>query len=318
MKPTLNKMKYRHALSMAPLFLVLVLILSSCSDSKSSNEDGVEQLISEVRAATQNFQNFEAGIQAGWHAALSPCVEHPVEGGMGFHYGRPEYIDGRVNHLQPQILLYEPQEDGGMELLGVEYIVPFNYHPADAEPPELFGEHFHPNHAQGFWALHVWTERENPKGMFYDWNPNVSCQYETNFMIAQVRSVTAEYHDYNKALADGWSNQLSPCVEHPDEGGMGYHYGRMEYFDGRTNHLEPQILLYEPLENGNKAFIGVEYVVPFSHHPADADPPMLFGEHYHPNHAQNFWALHVWTERDNPRGMFYDWNPNVSCQHAND
>jgi len=30
------------------------------------------------------------------------------------------------------------------------------------------------------WALHVWAWRENPSGLYANWNPKVSCQYATN------------------------------------------------------------------------------------------------------------------------------------------
>lgn len=130
--------------------------------------------------------------------------------------------------------------------------------------------------------------------------------------IAEVRSHTAPYVEHSVAVADGWDTALSECVEHPEEGGMGYHYGRMEYIDGRVNHLEPQVLLYGPSENGLD-FLGVEYIVPFAILGPDAEAPVLFGHSFHANHAQEIWALHVWTEKENPNGMFYDWNPDVSC-----
>jgi len=132
-------------------------------------------------------------------------------------------------------------------------------------------------------------------------------------MIDDVRAVTAEYHDYEAGQAAGWNAQISPCVAHPELGGMGYHYARMEYMDGRVNHLEPQILLYAPDENGEMEFVGVEYVVPFAILPEDEEAPMLFFHHFHKNPIQEIWALHVWTEKHNPSGMFADWNPNVSC-----
>lgn len=161
-----------------PLLLGLsTLIFMSCSDTNSANEPDIDALIDEVRSTTQAFHNFEVAQEAGWAVDLSGCVEHPAEGGMGHHFARPEFIDGRVNHLEPQILLYEPTEDGGFEFVGVEYIIPFDILPADAQAPRLFDEHFHQNPTLGIWALHVWTEKANPKGMFFDWNPNVSCQF---------------------------------------------------------------------------------------------------------------------------------------------
>lgn len=165
-------------------FLIAILLFSfiapytiSCSNSTSGNESDVDALLEEVRSVTQAFHNFDAAQAAGWSVDLSGCVEHPEEGGMGHHFGRLEFIDGRVNHLEPQILLYEPTEAGGFAFIGVEYIVPFEILPSTADAPVLFEQHFHQNPMLEIWALHVWTERDNPKGIFYDWNPTVSCQF---------------------------------------------------------------------------------------------------------------------------------------------
>jgi len=292
---------------------------SSCTKDDDEMDDPTEQeiideLISEVRSLTAAFHDINKAIEAGWANDLSGCVAHPTEGGMGHHYARMEYIDGRVNHLEPQILLYESHLDGTYEFLGVEYIVPFAILPADADPPELFFHKFHANPALELWALHVWTEKENPKGMFYDWNPNVICRQQIiDQQISEVRTLTADFHDINMGIAAGWANDLSGCVEHPTEGGMGHHYARMEYIDGWVNHLEPQILLYEPHPDGSFEFVGVEYIVPFAILPEDAEPPELFFHKFHKNPVQEIWALHVWTEKENPNGMFADWNPNVTC-----
>lgn len=297
-------------------FVLILLMGLSCSDSSTSVEDDIDLMISEVKAATKAYQDVNNAKNAGWNAVMSPCVEHPSMGGMGYHYGRMDFIDGRINHLEPQILLYQPLEGGNLEFIGVEYIIPFGILPASSAAPELMGQKFRQNHELEIWALHVWTEKENPAGMFSDFNPNVSCEFEVDVMIQEVRTVTESYQDVENANTAGWNNVISPCVEHPTEGGMGYHHGRMEFFDGRINHLEPQVLLYEPLENGGLEFIGVEYIIPFAVLPEDAQAPVLFGQMYHQNHELEIWALHVWTEKENPVGLFNDWNPNVSCQFA--
>lgn len=161
-----------------PLILTLVMA-TACSDSISSEEeiDEIEEMVGEVRSLTEAYHSHDTAQEAGWVVDLSGCVEHPDEGGMGHHFGNPEYIDGRINHLEPQILLYEPLQTGGFELVGVEYIIPFEILSEDSEPPVLFEQEYHQNHELGIWALHVWTEKENPNGLFYDWNPEVSCQY---------------------------------------------------------------------------------------------------------------------------------------------
>ena len=95
---------------------------------------------------------------------------------MGYHYGNPDYIDGTVDAMKPEVLVYEPMRNGQLRLVAVEYIVPIPLW-QDAEAPMLFGQHFHLNEMAGIWALHVWLWKHNPSGMFADWNPNVTCDY---------------------------------------------------------------------------------------------------------------------------------------------
>ena len=163
----------------ALVLLCSLLAFSACSkdddNGGETQEQMIEKMLNEVRQLTSGLQTMEAAAAAGWDTDLSGCVEHPEEGGMGHHIVRMEYIDGRVNHMEPQILLFEPHTNGTFELVGVEYIIPFGILPADAEAPELFFHKFHQNQHLEIWALHVWTEKENPSGIFNDWNPNVSC-----------------------------------------------------------------------------------------------------------------------------------------------
>jgi len=157
------------------IILFVPILFSSCNKDSDTPIDEVSVMIEEVRQLTQPFKDHNVALQAGWDTDLSGCVEHPTEGGMGHHFGRMTYFDGRINHLEPQVLLFLPDSNGDMEFLGVEYIVPFAIHSAEADPPILFDQQFHKNHEQELWALHVWTERENPNGMFYGWNSTVGC-----------------------------------------------------------------------------------------------------------------------------------------------
>jgi hypothetical protein len=135
---------------------------------------GAERDVARLRALTARFHRFDVAVAEGWSAQITECFEDARLGGMGFHYGNPKYIDGRVNVLEPELLLYEPQKTGTMRLVAVEYIVPFTAW-TGSEPPQLYGQSFHRNEAFGIWALHVWHVRHNPRGMFMDWNPKVSC-----------------------------------------------------------------------------------------------------------------------------------------------
>ena len=134
--------------------------------------------IAALRQVTARFHDIQAAADAGWNTRITDCFVDPRLGGMGFHYGNPALIDGTVNALEPELLLYEPEKNGRLRFVAVEYIVPFTAWTASS-PPRLYEQDFHRNEAFGLWVLHVWHFRENPRGMFMDWNPRVSCQYAT-------------------------------------------------------------------------------------------------------------------------------------------
>jgi hypothetical protein len=92
---------------------------------------------------------------------------------MGFHWLKGENL-GKLEAARPQLVMYEPQQDGSMKLVGVEYIYPGA--PTDV-PPVLFGRPFVWNAVFQVWALHAWVWENNPRGMFADWNPRVSCEH---------------------------------------------------------------------------------------------------------------------------------------------
>jgi hypothetical protein len=137
-------------------------------------------------------------------------------------------------------------------------------------------------------------------------------------LIDELKDATASFHEIDNAIAAGWTDDITGCMDHPDHGGMGHHYANFDYFDGRTTHTQPQALIYEPLANGQLGFVGVEFIIPFTVLADDAEPPVLFDQQYSRNYVFNVWALHVWMVKNNPNGMFADWNPDVSCQFAAD
>lgn len=135
--------------------------------------------------------------------------------------------------------------------------------------------------------------------------------------LAQLRRLVAPFHDLEKAKAAGWTVEVTPCLENPPEGAMGYHYGNPTFINRvEAAVLEPELLLYEPQADGSFRFVGVEYIVPFALLPETASPPVLLGQEFHQNLGAGLWALHVWVGRHNPSGLFADWNPKVSCEFA--
>jgi hypothetical protein len=132
-----------------------------------------QEELSRLRSATQGFTTVTAALAAGYTVQITGCMSDPL-GGMGFHIGNPDRINGTVELDEPEVLLYEPQADGSRVLVAVEYIVPFTAWTAPA-PPELMGQTFRRNEEFGVWALHVWLYRENPAGIFSEWNSRVTC-----------------------------------------------------------------------------------------------------------------------------------------------
>ncbi|MDX1578074.1 MAG: hypothetical protein R3266_06300 [Gemmatimonadota bacterium] len=130
--------------------------------------------------------------------------------------------------------------------------------------------------------------------------------------LAALRRATAPFHNFGKAQAAGYVALLTPCLEQLPDGAQGFHYGNPALIDGSVNLLEPEILQYEPQPGGHLRLVGVEYIVPLS----EPEPAPLLGQHFHANPNAGIWGLHVWLWRHNPSGMFADWNPKVSCEHA--
>lgn len=145
----------------------------------AAKADDLEEVIRAVRRLTQPYENLSVAMAAGYNAQLTGCMENPPAGGMGFHYGAPALIDGRVEPLKPEILLYEPQANGKLRFVGVEYVVPYTAW-TNPNPPALVGVPFHRNDAFGLWVIHVWVAKKNPAGILSDWNPTVSCRYATS------------------------------------------------------------------------------------------------------------------------------------------
>jgi hypothetical protein len=141
--------------------------------SPETSASVLKQLAS-LRRVTARFHDISTAQKAGWSAQITGCMVSD-SGGMGYHYGNVGLIDGSVNVEQPELLLYEPQKNGGMKLVAVEYIIPYTAHAREADAPTLFGQPFTRNDTFQLWGLHAWVWSENPSGMFANWNPKVTC-----------------------------------------------------------------------------------------------------------------------------------------------
>lgn len=134
----------------------------------------LESQLKKVRKAATHFHSFEQAKKA-FYVDFYPFNPSPYVPNMGFHYINVGLIDGEFNMEKPEILLYVPNQQGKLKLVGVEYAVPKSISPT---PPEGFvGDDDHwddnPNVAGGSWTLHAWVVMENPNGVFAENNPNV-------------------------------------------------------------------------------------------------------------------------------------------------
>jgi hypothetical protein len=140
---------------------------------------------------------------------------------------------------------------------------------------------------------------------------------DVNNDLAVLRQVTAPYHEFQTASNAGWSAQITPCMTDPGgAGGMGFHYGNVGFIDGTASVRKPQLLLYEPEQNGKLRLVAVEYIIPYTFHARSAAPPRLFNQPFQQVDAFQLWGLHAWVWKENPSGMFASWNPEVNCKNT--
>ena len=174
-------MKNKRLLLISLVALVLFGLTSVALASSNKPEPG-DTLVNAVRQATTHFTDVEAAKSAGY-GLFHGCVSGPQEGAMGIHFVNGDLVgDGAVDASHPEALIYEFR-NGRLQLVGVEYVVIAEAWDANNDmPPTLMGQVFQyvgaPNRYRipAFYELHVWAWKQNPNGMFTDWNPMVSCE----------------------------------------------------------------------------------------------------------------------------------------------
>lgn len=196
--------------------LAICAVATACADGDAAqlaqDEDSFpgEPTLDEVRAATERFRDVRVAEAEGYvRDPLDLCdtaemMGRPAsEGVMGIHFGRLDLlgitgppnprVGGTGTHTDfrnPAILIYEPQADGSLELVAVENLVfidaweaagkrerpTFRGQPYDLmrdDPATMIDEaHLFEPH----YDLHMWLYRDNPRGMFAQFNPNATCR----------------------------------------------------------------------------------------------------------------------------------------------
>ena len=142
----------------------------------NASTDMEARTLATLRAATARYHNLKTARDDGF-VFLHGCESRPDEGPVGAVYVHPGRLDGVIDPALPEALIYEPRENGGASLVGVELAVPYVAW-TNASPPEFLGASFQPEDEFGVWGLHVWLWRQNPEGLFAESNPRVSCAAE--------------------------------------------------------------------------------------------------------------------------------------------
>lgn len=188
----------------------LIISCAICSFGAIASAQSQADHIAAVKAATEKYQDVSVALAEGFipdpsgHCISAAAEGLPPEwGAMGIHYlnmaklkitaGEPR-VDGESTHtdfMEPAILLYEPQADGSMQLIGVENLVfQAAWHAAgNSEPPSFAGRVWDAmaddmatagDEAHGFmphYDQHVWVHRDNPAGALVPFNANATCEY---------------------------------------------------------------------------------------------------------------------------------------------
>ena len=170
----------RHSTIVLAGVLALATIVSLLAAAAAARaEDDPWQA---VKAATARFHSLEQAEKAGY-VRVSACVASPA-GAMGFHYENAALMaDDTLDPQRPEVLLYAPKADGGVQLVGVEYWRrdADGSLATDDDRPSLFGVPFqgpmagHSPAMPPHYDLHAWLFADNPNGTFAQFNPAVSC-----------------------------------------------------------------------------------------------------------------------------------------------
>ena len=98
------------------LLLMGMALLTGCgNDSSMESQD-----LATLRTLTEPFKSFDAGKAAGYSAPFMGCFAND-SGAMGIHYQNTSIgLTDTPSVSKPPFLMYEPQQDGSMQLVGVE------------------------------------------------------------------------------------------------------------------------------------------------------------------------------------------------------
>jgi hypothetical protein len=159
----------------------LTALGESAASAANAGDAAQLQLLATIRQATAQYHRVDAAIADGYVQG-SPCEAMPGQG-IGVHYRKSSLFNAIVDPSQPELLVYEPDTHGGLDLVAVAFVVPAAaWDPTHSSPPLLGDQVFEDKRVPDWssppfptYVLHVWVWKHNPNGMYATTNPLVSC-----------------------------------------------------------------------------------------------------------------------------------------------
>ena len=207
-------------LSASLLAISLTLFASPLAAQFAPAPTEAEPSLAKVRALTDRFRDVRVALAEGYlRDPMNLCdtaemMGRPAAlGAMGIHFVRPDLlgisgppsprVTGTGTHTdftKPAILIYEPQADGSLELVAVENLVFISAweKAGNKAPPSFQGVEWdrmeddpttkidEAHMFEPHYDRHVWLYRENPNGIYAQFNPNVTCKHH--------KQTTAHHH----------------------------------------------------------------------------------------------------------------------------
>ena len=189
---TVSNSQKKFLTCLAPLLIAAVplgaLGATPAAPAATAAHAAPTPLVDKVRRATARFLDLNVAIAENFVAA-TPCVSGPDHGAMGVHFVLLDRLlkATTLSADQPTALIYEPQSNGAMRFVGVEFIMlksNWESNPKNSGTPALDGNLLNlvgePNRygLPAFYEMHVWAWEHNAQGSYADWNNGVTCEHQ--------------------------------------------------------------------------------------------------------------------------------------------
>ena len=207
LKATMKTVR-KNLLAVTFAMLTVVAMSAQAIPGAKPSASAMSPELLRVRAALEKYQDPVVAIHDGYLSTLActnfpnetmPGHEHYAKGAMGVHFINEQLVGQALDPLKPQILLYEPDVSGKLQLAGAEWFMPLAI---AKERPKLFNQDLlgpMEGHEPvmpvelSHYDLHVWLFKHNPEGMFAATNPAVKCTgYSYALDLDSTKMVMAE------------------------------------------------------------------------------------------------------------------------------